>query len=75
MDKMGSGIVVGVMPATMEVSLPVAPLVYEERVLTGSIYGSRRLFAHISMLIDLYKARKLKLDELLTQTLPLLPDQ
>jgi len=29
-----------------------------------------RLFADIPMLIDLYKARKLKLDELLTQRYP-----
>ena len=63
-------VVVGAMPTTMEVSLPVPPLVWEERVLTGSIYGSSRLFADIPMLIDLYKAGKLKLDRLLTQRHP-----
>jgi S-(hydroxymethyl)glutathione dehydrogenase/alcohol dehydrogenase len=45
-------------------------LVFEERVLTGSIYGSSRPRIDIPMLINLYRAGKLKLDELLTRTYP-----
>ena len=45
-------------------------LVFEERTLTGSIYGSARPQVDIPMLINLYKAGKLKLDELLTGRYP-----
>jgi S-(hydroxymethyl)glutathione dehydrogenase/alcohol dehydrogenase len=45
-------------------------LVFEERILTGSIYGASRPRVEIPRLIDLYRAGKLKLDELLTRTYP-----
>ena len=38
--KRGVAVVLGVAPATAEVSVPVLSLVFEERVLTGSIYGA-----------------------------------
>ncbi len=68
--KRGVCVVVGVAPMTMEVSVPVMSLVYEERVLTGSVYGSSRPTIDIPKLIALYRAGKLKLDELLTRTYP-----
>lgn len=68
--KRGLAVVVGVTPFTAEVSVPVMSLVFEERVLTGSIYGSARPRHDIPMLIDLYRAKKLKLDELLTRSYP-----
>src|SRR5205807_1542514 len=68
--KRGVCVVVGVAPMTMEVSVPVMSLVYEERVLTGSVYGSSRPAIDIPKLIALYRAGKLKLDELLTRTYP-----
>lgn len=68
--KRGMAVVVGVTPMTMEVSVPVMSLVYEERVLTGSVYGSSRPRTDIPKLIALYRAGKLKLDELLTRTYP-----
>lgn len=68
--KRGMAVVVGVSPFTAEVSVPVMSLVFEERVLTGSIYGSARPRHDIPKLIDLYRAGKLKLDELLTRTYP-----
>jgi len=68
--KRGVCVVVGVAPMTMEVSVPVMSLVYEERVLTGSVYGSSRATIDIPKLIALYRAGKLKLDELLTRTYP-----
>jgi NDMA-dependent alcohol dehydrogenase len=68
--KRGMAVVVGVSPMTAEVSVPVMSLVYEERVLTGSVYGSSRPHIDIPKLIDLYRAGRLKLDELLTRTYP-----
>jgi NDMA-dependent alcohol dehydrogenase len=68
--KRGIAVAVGVTPFATEVSVPIMSLVYEERVLTGSVYGSSRPRIDIPRLIDLYRAGKLKLDELLTRTYP-----
>jgi NDMA-dependent alcohol dehydrogenase len=68
--KRGVAVVVGVAPFTTEVSVPVMSLVYEERVLTGSVYGSARPRQDLPRLIDLYRAGRLKLDELLTRRYP-----
>lgn len=68
--KRGMAVVVGVAPMTTEVSVPVMSLVFEERMLTGSVYGSSRPRIDIPKLIELYRAGKLKLDELLTRTYP-----
>lgn len=68
--KRGMAVVVGVTPMTTEVSVPVMSLVFEERMLTGSVYGSSRPRIDIPKLIDLYRAGKLKLDELLTRAYP-----
>jgi S-(hydroxymethyl)glutathione dehydrogenase / alcohol dehydrogenase len=68
--KRGMAIAVGVAPMAKEVSVPIMTLVYEERVLTGSVYGSSRPFIDIPMLMNLYQAGKLKLDELLTRRYP-----
>jgi S-(hydroxymethyl)glutathione dehydrogenase/alcohol dehydrogenase len=69
--KRGMAVIVGVTPLAAEVSVPVMSLVFEERVLTGSIYGSSRPRHDIPTLLDLYRAGKLKLDQLLTRTYPL----
>ncbi|MCX5906333.1 MAG: Zn-dependent alcohol dehydrogenase [Deltaproteobacteria bacterium] len=68
--KRGVCVVVGVAPMTMEVSVPIMTLVFEEKVLTGSVYGSARPWIDIPMLMRLYQAGKLKLDELLTRKYP-----
>ena len=68
--KRGMAVVVGVTPMTAEVSVPVMSLVYEERILTGSVYGSSRPSIDIPKLIALYRSGKLKLDELLTRRYP-----
>jgi S-(hydroxymethyl)glutathione dehydrogenase / alcohol dehydrogenase len=70
LKKRGVAIIVGVTPMTAEVSIPIMSMVFEERTLTGSIYGSARPLIDIPMLINLYKAGKLKLDELLTRRYP-----
>lgn len=69
--KRGMAVVVGVSPVTAEVTVTSLPLVYEERVLTGSLYGSAAPRTDIPKLIDLYKADKLKLDEMLTHSYPI----
>jgi Zn-dependent alcohol dehydrogenase len=68
--KRGMAVVVGVSPFTAEVSVPVMSLVYEERVITGSVYGSSRPRIDIPVLFDLYRSGRLKLDELLTRSYP-----
>jgi NDMA-dependent alcohol dehydrogenase len=68
--KRGMAVVLGVTPAASEVSVPVMSLVFEERVLTGSIYGAGQPWIDIPKLIALYRAGKLLLDELLTRTYP-----
>ncbi|HYM90410.1 MAG TPA: Zn-dependent alcohol dehydrogenase, partial [bacterium] len=68
--KRGMAVVIGVTPMTAEVSVPVMSLVFEERTLSGSVYGASRPRIDIPMLIDLYRAGKLKVDELLTRTYP-----
>jgi S-(hydroxymethyl)glutathione dehydrogenase / alcohol dehydrogenase len=70
LGKKGMAVVVGVTPMTMEVSVPIMPMVFEERTLTGSIYGSARPQVDLPMLMNLYRAGKLKLDELLTGRYP-----
>ena len=66
--KRGEAIVLGVTPLETEVSIPVMPLIFEEKVLKGSVYGSSRPRIDIPKLMNLYRAGKLKLDELLTRT-------
>jgi S-(hydroxymethyl)glutathione dehydrogenase/alcohol dehydrogenase len=68
--KRGMAVVVGVTPMTTEVAVPVMSLVFEERVLTGSVYGSSRPRLDIPTLIELYRSGRLLLDELLTRTYP-----
>ncbi len=70
LSKRGMAVAIGVAPMTKEVSVPIMTLVYEERVLTGSVYGSSRPWIDIPMLMRLYDAGKLKLDELLTRRYP-----
>ena len=69
--RRGTLVVVGIAPAGQEVALPMTSLMYEERTVTGSLYGSGNPATDILQLIDLYRAGKLKLDELLTRTYPL----
>jgi Zn-dependent alcohol dehydrogenase len=68
--KRGLAVAVGVTPMTTEVSVPIMSLVFEEKVLTGSLYGSARPWIDIPKLIGLYRAGKLKLDELLSRRYP-----
>ena len=48
-----------------------APAFLSEKVLRGCVYGSTRPRYDMPLLIDLYMAGKLKLDELVSRTYPL----
>jgi S-(hydroxymethyl)glutathione dehydrogenase/alcohol dehydrogenase len=69
--KRGVAMTLGIAPATTEVTISPMGLVYEERVLTGSLYGSSEPKTDIPMMIDLYTNGSLKLDELLSRTYPI----
>ena len=63
----GKAVVVGVAPATAMVSLPGFLLPLAEKSLVGSLYGSAEMARDVPRLIALYRAGKLKLDELVTR--------
>jgi S-(hydroxymethyl)glutathione dehydrogenase/alcohol dehydrogenase len=64
--KGGMAVIVGIAPATQKVELPALHLSVTEKILTGSMYGSTRPRIDFPKFIDLYKAKRLKLDELVT---------
>jgi len=63
----GKAVVVGVPPAMAMVSIPGMLLPLAEKSLVGSLYGSANMARDVPRLIDLYRAGKLKLDELITR--------
>jgi S-(hydroxymethyl)glutathione dehydrogenase/alcohol dehydrogenase len=65
--KGGMAVIVGIAPPTQKVELPALHLSVTEKTLTGSMYGSTRPRVDFPKFIDLYKAKRLKLDELVTQ--------
>jgi S-(hydroxymethyl)glutathione dehydrogenase / alcohol dehydrogenase len=69
--KTGKLVVLGISPAGAEVSLPLGPMVFEERQVLGSFYGSGQPREDIPRLAAMYRQGKLKLDELLTRRYPL----
>jgi NDMA-dependent alcohol dehydrogenase len=66
--KGGTCVVVGVTKATDSITLGTFLLPFQEKVLTGSMYGSARPIVDFPRLLSLYKANRLKLDELVTST-------
>ena len=66
--KRGIAMTLGIASTTTKVTISPVGLVYEERVLTGSLYGSAAPKTDIPMIIDLYTNGRLKLDALLSRT-------
>lgn len=62
----GTVVMVGISPEGSELSLPANRVVREERRLMGSFYGGARPHIDMPMILELYMAGKLKLDELAT---------
>ncbi len=66
--KGGTCTVIGISPADMTASINVNQLVYAEKTLKGSLYGSTRPRIDLLKLIELHRHKRLLLDELLTRT-------
>jgi len=64
--KGGKAVVVGVTRGEESVSVRPASLTFEEKTLTGSYFGSARPREDFPRLLALYRAGRLKLDELIT---------
>ena len=69
--KGGSCVVVGIAPPEVRARINVNQLVYAEKTLKGSIYGSTRPRLDLLRLIELHESGKIDLDSLLTRTYPL----
>jgi S-(hydroxymethyl)glutathione dehydrogenase/alcohol dehydrogenase len=65
--KGGTAVLVGVGKPTDTATVRMNTLLFEEKVLTGSLYGGARPRVDFPRLLGLYKAGKLKLDELITR--------
>jgi len=70
LGKRGMAVAIGVMQRTEEVSVPVMDFIFDEKTLTGSLYGSSRPRIDLPKLMNLHSAGKLKLKELLTSEYP-----
>jgi len=66
--KGGTAVVVGVSKLTDNVTLGTFLMPFQEKVLTGSMYGSARPRVDFPRLLNLYRGNRLKLDELVTAT-------
>lgn len=65
--KGGTAVMVGVAGPKDETTIRTSTLTFEERTLTGSYFGSARPREDFPRLLSLYKAGRLKLDELITR--------
>lgn len=64
----GKAIVVGVAEAGHCCEIEAQTLPFTEKTLTGSMYGGARPGLDVERLIDLYSSKRLRLDELISQT-------
>lgn len=67
----GTLVVVGVAPMGAEVALNAASIMLDEKTIRGSLYGSCNAKLDAPRMLNLYKAGKLKLDELISREYPL----
>jgi S-(hydroxymethyl)glutathione dehydrogenase/alcohol dehydrogenase len=64
----GTVVAVGIPPEDAEARIPAPRLPREEKVVTGSLYGSCRPHVDMPLVLDLYMAGRLDLDRLVTRT-------
>ncbi len=69
--RAGTIVYVGVAPADAEVRLPASRLPREEKMIVGSFYGSAIPPRDFALVVGLYQAGRLKLDELVGEVVPL----
>lgn len=67
----GMAIAIGVPPLDQELALKPAGLITTDKTLRGSLYGSCNFARDVPLLIDLYLAGQLKLDEMIGRGYPL----
>jgi len=67
----GVATAVGIAPAGSELSINAGELVYQEKTLKGSYYGSTRPQADMPRLLQLYRAGRLPIDRLISRRYPL----
>ena len=65
--RAGTVVCIGLPPESASVSFPATALVREEKIVTGSLYGSCRDREDMPRLLDLYMAGRLELDRLVTR--------
>jgi NDMA-dependent alcohol dehydrogenase len=65
--KGGTAVVVGLAPPANQTQLRTASIVFDEKTLRGSYYGSTRQRFDFPRLVSLYQAGRLKLDEMITR--------
>jgi S-(hydroxymethyl)glutathione dehydrogenase / alcohol dehydrogenase len=67
----GTVVAVGLPPEGLSAELPASDLAREEKVVTGSFYGSCSPQVDMPMVLDLYMQDDLPLDRLISRTFPL----
>lgn len=67
----GNVVVVGVPSTTATVEVPITHLTHVDRGILGCRYGSAQPHSDIATIVDHYRAGRLRLDELVSQTYPL----
>ena len=63
----GTAVIVGLHAANLEVPLPIASLIYDNKRLLGCFAGSIRPKVDLPILVELYRAGRLDLDPLISQ--------
>jgi S-(hydroxymethyl)glutathione dehydrogenase/alcohol dehydrogenase len=67
----GTAVIAGLHAALTEVPIPAASLILQNKSLLGSFYGSGRPQIDLPKLVNLYRAGRLQLDQLISQRYPL----
>ena len=70
LDRGGTAVMVGVPPLGAKYAVDTMNL-FNDKQLHGCAYGSINIRHDIPMIVDLYMAGKIKLDELISRTYPL----
>jgi S-(hydroxymethyl)glutathione dehydrogenase/alcohol dehydrogenase len=67
----GKAVVVGMIPVGQDVSVPGSEFIFGEKSILGSFYGSTRQTYDMPWLMELYRQKRLKIDELISRRYPL----
>jgi len=67
----GTIVVAGMYAAKIEISIPIGPLIFQEKKLMGSFVGSSNPLIDLPKIIELYRDGLLDLDPLVSQRYPL----